>query len=89
LVIQGLQRQLGHFATRLSTAESQGASSSQFPACFPYGERFRMLCHQRFGPAFGTNHLSDVARLAFRGSVEEYIQVFQMRMAHAGHLEPL
>ena len=52
-------------------------------------ERFRMLCHQHFGPAFGTKHLSDVARLAFHGSVEDYIQKFQVRMAHAGHLKPL
>jgi len=52
-------------------------------------ERFRMLCHERFGPAFGTNHLSDVVHLAFRGSVEDYIQAFQVRMVHVGHLEPL
>ena len=49
---------------------------------------FRSLCQQRFGPPLGTNHLSDLARLQFRGSVTDYQEAFQARMAHAGYLSP-
>ena len=49
---------------------------------------FRSLCQQHFGPPLGTNHLSDLARLPFRGSVAEYQEAFQARMAHAGNLSP-
>jgi hypothetical protein len=47
---------------------------------------FRAFCHQRFGPPLGTNHLADLARLQFQGSVAEYQEAFQHRMAHAGYL---
>lgn len=47
---------------------------------------FKRLCLQRFGPAVGTNHLSDLGRLQFRGSVDEYQEAFQAKMAHAGYL---
>jgi len=50
---------------------------------------FKALCHQRFGPPLATNHLSDLARLPFRGTVAEYQEAFQARMAHAGPLSPL
>lgn len=49
---------------------------------------FKDLCNQRFGPALGTNHLSDLARLPFRSSVAEYVETFLDRMAHAGYLTP-
>lgn len=49
---------------------------------------FRSLCQQRFGPPLGTNHLADLARLPFRGSVSEYQEAFQSRMAHTGSLTP-
>lgn len=49
---------------------------------------FRSLCQQRFGPPLGTNHLSDLARLQFRGSVADYQETFQARLAHAGFLTP-
>lgn len=49
---------------------------------------FRSLCQQRFGPPLGTNHLAELARLPFRGSVAEYQEAFQARMAHAGYLAP-
>jgi len=49
---------------------------------------FRSLCQQRFGPPLGTNHLSDLARLQFRGSVADYQEAFQARLAHAGYLSP-
>ena len=45
---------------------------------------FRSLCQQRFGPALGTNHLSDLARLPFPGTVDGFIDAFQQRLAHAG-----
>jgi transposase InsO family protein len=51
-------------------------------------ERFQALCQQRFGPAIGINHLAELARLPFKGSVEEYQVAFQARMAHAGYLSP-
>jgi hypothetical protein len=51
-------------------------------------ERFQTLCQQRFGPAIGINHLAELARLPFKGSVEEYQVAFQARMAHAGYLSP-
>jgi hypothetical protein len=47
---------------------------------------FRAFRQQRFGPPFGTNHLADLARLQFRGSVVEYQEAFQHRMAHPGYL---
>ena len=47
---------------------------------------FRALCQQRFGPALGTNHLSDLARLPFPGTVDGFIDAFQQRLAHAGSL---
>lgn len=49
---------------------------------------FRDLCHQRFGPAVGTNHLADLARLSFHTNVAAYQEAFQARMAHAGYLTP-
>jgi hypothetical protein len=49
---------------------------------------FKALCHQRFGPPLGTNHLSDLARLPFRGTVADYQEAFLARMAHAGPLSP-
>jgi hypothetical protein len=49
---------------------------------------FKDLCHQRFGPAMGVNHLADLARITFRSSVDEYIESFQNRLAHAGYLTP-
>ncbi|XP_039820334.1 uncharacterized protein LOC120682466 [Panicum virgatum] len=50
---------------------------------------FRSLCQQRFGSPLGANHLSDLARLPFRGSVAEYQELFQARLAPAGYLSPL
>ena len=50
---------------------------------------FKALCQQRFGPALGTNHLSDLARLPFPGTVVGYVEAFLSRMAHAGSLSPL
>ena len=47
---------------------------------------FRALCQQRFGPALGTNHLSDLARLPFPGTVDGFIDAFQQRLPHAGSL---
>ena len=49
---------------------------------------FKALCQQRFGPALGTNHLAALARLPYQGSVEQYQEAFQSRMAHAGVLSP-
>ncbi|XP_066381296.1 uncharacterized protein [Miscanthus floridulus] len=37
---------------------------------------FRRLCQQRFGPALGTNHLTDLARLPFGASVDAYMEAF-------------
>ena len=47
---------------------------------------FKSLCQQRFGPPLGTNHLAELARLPFRGSVSNYQETFRMRLAHAGPL---
>ena len=52
-------------------------------------ENFRLLCHQRFGPALSTNHLADLARLPFTTNVDAYMSAFQARLAHAGRLQPL
>lgn len=51
-------------------------------------DQFAALCQQRFGPLLGTNHLADLARLPYKGSVEDYQVAFQARMAHAGCLSP-
>ena len=47
---------------------------------------FKSLCQQRFGPPLGTNHLADLARLPFRGSISDYQEMFQTCLAHAGPL---
>lgn len=49
---------------------------------------FKQLCHQRFGPAVGINHLANLSRLEFHGSVAEYQEAFLSKMAHAGFLSP-
>jgi hypothetical protein len=49
---------------------------------------FKALCQQRFGPAMGVNHLAVLARIPFHNSVDEYIDTFQARLAHAGYLTP-
>lgn len=43
---------------------------------------FKALCHQCFGTALGTNHLSDQACLPFCGTVVEYQEAFQAWMVH-------
>jgi hypothetical protein len=55
----------------------------------PTWDNFRLLCHQRFGPALSTNHLADLARLPFTSTVNAYMSAFQAWLAHAGRLEPL
>lgn len=55
----------------------------------PSWDAFRLLCHQRFGPALSTNHLADLARLPFTSTVDAYMDAFQARLAHAGRLEQL
>lgn len=50
--------------------------------------QFKLLCQQRFGPAVGVNHLSELARLPFGGSVDAYQEAFLAKMAHAGTLTP-
>ena len=55
----------------------------------PSWDNFRLLYHQRFGPALSTNHLADLARLPFSASIDAYMEAFQVRLAHAGHLAPL
>jgi hypothetical protein len=47
---------------------------------------FCALCQQHFGLALGTNHLSNLARLPFPGTVYTFINVFQQHLAHAGYL---
>jgi hypothetical protein len=47
---------------------------------------FKVLCQQRFGPAIGINHLADLSRLQFRGTISEYQETFLAKMAHAGYL---
>ena len=49
---------------------------------------FSSLCQQCFGPPLCTNHLAELARLPFKGTVADYQELFQMKMAHAGHLSP-
>lgn len=49
---------------------------------------FKSLCHQRFGPPLCTNHLLDLARLPFQGSVASYQEEFLAKMAHASPLAP-
>jgi len=42
----------------------------------PSWDAFRLLCHQRFGPALSTNHLADLARLPFTNNVDSYMSAF-------------
>jgi hypothetical protein len=54
----------------------------------PTWDRFTELCHQRFGPALRTNRLSELARLAFTGSVQEYQERFNELVCHTDDLLP-
>jgi hypothetical protein len=47
---------------------------------------FKAQCHQRFSPVVDINHLTELARLLFRGFVGEYQETFLTKMAHAGYL---
>jgi hypothetical protein len=49
---------------------------------------FKSLCLQRFGPAVGINHLTDLARLPFCGTVSDYQETFLTKTAHAVYLSP-
>jgi hypothetical protein len=51
-------------------------------------QMFKALCHQRFGPALGINHLAELAHLQFRGSVADFQEAFLAKMAHVGPLSP-
>lgn len=46
---------------------------------------FKALCHQRFRPTLGTNHLSDLARLPFWGTMAEYEEAFQALWRMSGY----
>jgi hypothetical protein len=54
----------------------------------PTWPHFKALSQQCFGPAMGVNHLADLARIPFWSSVDEYIESFQTRLAHAGYMTP-
>jgi hypothetical protein len=54
----------------------------------PTWERFADLCHQRFGPAVRTNRLSELARIPFAGSVQEYQERFNELVCHTDDLLP-
>jgi hypothetical protein len=49
---------------------------------------FKLLCQQCFGPAVGINHLADLARPPFRGTVSDYRDAFMAKMTHTGYLSP-
>lgn len=47
---------------------------------------FKTLCQQRFGPPLCTNHLADLARLSFQGSVAAFQEAFLAKMARVDRL---
>jgi predicted aspartyl protease len=54
----------------------------------PTRDRFADLCHQQFDPAVRTNRLSELARLPFTSSVQEYQERFNELVCHTDNLLP-
>ncbi|WVZ68011.1 hypothetical protein U9M48_017004 [Paspalum notatum var. saurae] len=52
----------------------------------PSWERFRELCSLRFGPAVRGTRLSELARLPFTSTVQEYAQRFNAVLCHTRNL---
>lgn len=54
----------------------------------PSWDRFVKLCHIRFRPVVCTNHLSELARLPFKSSVQDYQECFNTLVCHNAGLLP-
>jgi hypothetical protein len=54
----------------------------------PTWDRFAELRHQRFGPVVRTNRLSELARLPFTGSDQEYQERFNELVCHTDDFLP-
>jgi len=52
-------------------------------------ERFKELANQCFGPAVRSNRLSELARLPWHGTVQEYQERFNALVCHTPELSPL
>jgi hypothetical protein len=55
----------------------------------PSWERFKELTNQCFGPAVRSNYLSDLARLPWHGTVQEYLECFNALVCHTPEPSPL
>jgi hypothetical protein len=55
----------------------------------PSWEHFKELCNLRFGLAVRGTHLSELARLPFLTTVQEYSDHFNAVLYHARNLSPL
>ena len=53
----------------------------------PSWERFKNLCHLRFGSSIRCNCLSELARLPFHSTVENYQESFNALVCHNANLE--
>jgi len=52
----------------------------------PTWDRFKELCNFRFGPAVRGTRLSELARLPFTSTVQEYSDRFNAILCHARNL---
>jgi len=54
----------------------------------PSWERFEELANQRFGPAIRSNRLSELARLPWHGTVQDFQERFNSMVCHTPELSP-
>ena len=82
------QRTLASDRTWLASYHLRGAAQSWYYALeqdegMPPWERFKELCHLRFGPPIRGSRLAELGRLPFVSTVQEFADRFQAVACHA------
>jgi hypothetical protein len=85
------QRTLASDRTWLASYHLRGAAQTWYYALeqdegMPSWERFKELCNLRFGPAVRNTRLSELARMPFTSTVQDYSDRFNAVLCHARHL---
>ncbi|XP_066374518.1 uncharacterized protein [Miscanthus floridulus] len=87
------QRTLALDRVWLAPYHLRGAAQTSYDALeqdegVPSLERFKDLCHLRFGPPVRCNRLSELAWFPFHTTVEDYHEHFNALVCHNPNLEP-
>ena len=85
------QRTLASDRTWLASYHLKGAAQSWYYALeqdegMPPWDRFRSLCNLQFGPAVRNTCISELARLPFLSTVQEYSQRFNAVLCHSRNI---